>query len=45
MGGVMGERPYFGREDAPPHANDPYTVESVHTILLELLKQLTAVGK
>lgn len=39
-GAAMGERPYFQRDGAPPHADDPYTVESVRVVLAELLQQL-----
>jgi hypothetical protein len=39
-GRVMGERPYFEKEGAPPDPDDPYTVESVRHALLEVLKQL-----
>jgi hypothetical protein len=41
-GRVMGERPYFERDDSPSHPDDPYTVESVHSALTALLKQLSA---
>jgi hypothetical protein len=41
-GRVMGERPYFEKEDAPRHPDDPYTVESVRNALSGLLKQLAA---
>ena len=40
----MGERPYFEKEGAPQHPDDPYTVESVRNALSGLLKQL-AVGE
>jgi len=36
----MDERPHFEREGAPPHANDPYTVESIRTALEDALKLL-----
>jgi hypothetical protein len=39
-GRVMGERPYLEKEGSPRHPEDPYTVESVHNALSELLKQL-----
>jgi hypothetical protein len=42
---LMGERPYFEREGAPCHADDPYTVESVRKVLQELSQQLAVVGK
>jgi hypothetical protein len=37
---AMGERPYFQREGAPRHPDDPYTVESIRTTLSQLLEQL-----
>jgi hypothetical protein len=37
---TMDERPYFEREGSAPNANDPYTVESVRTVLGEMLQQL-----
>lgn len=39
-GQVMGERPFFEREGTPSNPDDPYTVESVRTVLGELLNQL-----
>jgi hypothetical protein len=39
-GRVMGERPFFEREGAPPHPDDPYTVESVRDALTGILQQL-----
>jgi len=39
-GRVMGERPFFEREGAPPHPDDPYTVESVRNALTGILQQL-----
>jgi hypothetical protein len=41
-GRIMGERPYFEKEGAPPLPEDPYTVESVRQSLLGILEQLTA---
>jgi hypothetical protein len=41
-GRVMGERPYFEKENSPCHPDDPYTVESVRNSLSDLLKQLSA---
>jgi hypothetical protein len=41
-GRVMGERPYFEKENSPCHPADPYTVESVRNSLSDLLKQLSA---
>jgi hypothetical protein len=40
-GRAQGERPFFEKEGTPPHLNDPYTVESVRSILTGLVKQLT----
>lgn len=37
-----GERPYFEKEGIPSHPNDPYTVESVRSVLTDLLEQLAA---
>jgi len=39
-GRVMGERPYFEKEGAPPDSDDPYTVESVRNAVSKILKQL-----
>jgi hypothetical protein len=39
-GRIMGERPYFDKEGAPCHPDDPYTFESVRNKLAELLAQL-----
>jgi hypothetical protein len=39
-GRVMGERPYFERKDASRHPDDPYTVESVRSVLSGLLNEL-----
>jgi hypothetical protein len=39
-GRLMRERPYFEREGAPRHPDDPYTVESVRTVLSALVKDL-----
>jgi hypothetical protein len=41
-GRVMGEQPYFEREGAPRHPEDPYTVESVRSALSGLIEQLAA---
>ena len=41
-GRVMGERPYFEKEGAPPDPDDPYTVESVRNAVSKILKQLAA---
>jgi hypothetical protein len=40
-GMVYGERPYFQREGAPPHDDDPYTDESVRSTLSKLLETLS----
>lgn len=37
---IYGERPYFETEGAPPHANDPYTIDSVRGTLMQLLEKL-----
>jgi hypothetical protein len=42
-GRVMRERPHFEKEGSPPNLDDPYTAESVHNTLSELLKQLAVV--
>jgi hypothetical protein len=39
-GRVQGERPYFEKEGAPHHPDDPYTIESVRHTLSGLLTQL-----
>ena len=39
-GRAMAEQPYFEKEGAPSHPEDPYTVESLRNILSGLLKQL-----
>jgi len=41
-GQTMGERPYFEKEGSPRDPNDPYTIESVRHVLLELRSQLAA---
>jgi hypothetical protein len=41
-GRAMGERPYFERERTAPHADDPYTLESVRSIVREALERLPA---
>ena len=33
----LGERPHFEKEGQPPHADDPYTLESVRAVLEGLL--------
>ena len=42
-GRAMGERPFFDRQGAPSHPDDPYTVESVRDALSRLLEQLAQV--
>jgi hypothetical protein len=39
-GRVFGERPYFQKEGSPPHADDPYTIESARAALSQLLTNL-----
>jgi hypothetical protein len=39
-GRVMGERPFFERDDSPPHPADPYTAASVRRALTGLLETL-----
>jgi len=39
---AYGERPYFQKEGSPPDQDDPYTVESAHKALSELLGKLAA---
>lgn len=39
-GRAMNERPYFQREGAAPDPDDPYTMESVHRTLVEILELL-----
>jgi hypothetical protein len=39
-GRVMDERPYFQIDGSPPRSGDPYTIDSVRNVLLELLSQL-----
>ncbi len=39
-GRIYSERPYFEREGAPPHREDPYTVRSVREALRHLLGAL-----
>ena len=39
-GRAMDERPHFDRDGVAPHPEDPYTVESVRTILGDVLKKL-----
>lgn len=41
-GRIFGERPHFEREGSQPHADDPYTIESVRGALSELSKRLTS---
>jgi hypothetical protein len=39
-GRVFQERPYFDKDDSPPHPDDPYTADSVRTCLSGLIEQL-----
>ena len=39
-GRAMDERPHFEREGAPPHPDDPYTVEGVRLALREALGRM-----
>lgn len=39
-GRLMDERPYFEREGAPSHPDDPYTTESVRIALAQAVKLL-----
>jgi hypothetical protein len=41
-GRVLGERPYFEQEGAPPHSDDPYTFELVRKTLAAIIEQLVA---
>jgi hypothetical protein len=41
-GQIMGERPHF-ETNGSPHADDPYTVESVRTALSDILRQLAQI--
>ncbi|HEY6817038.1 MAG TPA: hypothetical protein VI168_15990 [Croceibacterium sp.] len=39
-GRAMDERPHFERDGAPPHPDDPYTLEGVRTTLRDALARL-----
>ncbi len=39
-GRAMDERPFFQREGAPPHPDDPYTIESVRLALRDVQARL-----
>jgi hypothetical protein len=41
-GRTFGERPYFEKEDSPPHPDDAYTIESVRIALSQLFEELSA---
>lgn len=41
-GRVNGERPFFQKDGAPPHPDDPYTTESVRSALTQLVGALAA---
>ena len=40
-GRSVDERPHFDRDGAPPHPDDPYTVEAVREALATIVRQLT----
>jgi hypothetical protein len=40
-GRAYGERPYFQKDGSPPDQDDPYTVDSVRSMLSGLIVQLT----
>jgi hypothetical protein len=40
-GRMMGERPFFDKEDASSHPDDPYTIDSTRHSLLAILQQLS----
>lgn len=40
-GRAVDERPHFDRKGAPPHPDDPYTIEGVRQDLIEIVRQLT----
>jgi hypothetical protein len=39
---MYGERPYFEKEGKPADPEDPYTFESVHRALAQVVEGLTA---
>jgi hypothetical protein len=39
-GRAYGERPHFDRDGQAPHADDPYTIESVRKRLADVIEQL-----
>ena len=41
-GQLFGERPHFEKEGCPPDPDDPYTHESVRTVLTQLAETLAA---
>jgi hypothetical protein len=41
-GRVFDEQPYFEGDSGPPAPADPYTLESVHATLIQLIAELTA---
>jgi hypothetical protein len=43
-GRVYGERPLFQKAGSPPEADDPYTIESVRSILNQLIEALRKNG-
>ena len=40
-GQTQQERPYFEKEGIPPDPDDPYSIQSVRSVLLDLIEQLT----
>jgi hypothetical protein len=40
-GRISGERPHFEKKGSSPHPDDPYTLESVRSLLSGLVSQLT----
>ena len=40
----MGERPFFEKENSPPHPDDPYTLAGVTKVLEDALSRLGAHG-
>lgn len=41
-GRMLGEQPCFEIDGCPPAAGDPYTIESVHAVLIQLAGELPA---
>lgn len=40
-GRIFDERPRLEKDGSPPHPDDPYTLESVRSVLTDLVSQLT----